>query len=111
MDSPSHASSSSSSSDNLDNSTLPLARLVSHFVAAKRSLSSTSDICHANEIVADGKNTLENIIVLDSRTSSLSDAVNKQLSLLRAIRQGLGTVERDVATEFKVSLAGCPMAH
>lgn len=104
MDSPSHASSSSSSSGNLDNSRLPLARLVSHFVAAKRSLSATNDISHANEIVADGRTTLENIIVLDARVSSLSHAVNNQLILLRAIRQGLGTVETDVATEFKVSL-------
>lgn len=64
----------------------PLETLISHLVAAKRSLSSINHVWRANEIVTSARTTLEDSVVVSARTGFLRSGLNNQLRLLYNVR-------------------------
>ena len=100
MDSPSHDG-ASSSSDSLERKP-PFARLINHFVSAKKALSSTNNVWRANEIVAHAKKSIENTVTLDSKTKVLRKSIDQQFTILKSVRHGLETVQKDAQKELKV---------
>ena len=63
-----------------------LETLISHLVAAKRSLSSINHVWRANEIVTAARSALEESVVVSARTGFLRRGLNNQLRLLYSVR-------------------------
>ncbi|KAI9672671.1 MAG: autophagy protein 17 [Alyxoria varia] len=101
MPQPGDDRSDTSSDDGSADEEPSFASLVSHFVAAKRSLSSTGHVWRANEIVAIAKPCLENIVHMDARMGFLDGMIEKHLRHLDNIRHGLETIKINVDEEFK----------
>ena len=80
-----------------------LDRLVEHFVSAKRSLSSTSDVYRANEIVQDARNYVEQSAILQAKNVFLRTGVSEQINVLRSVRDGLESVGQEAQVEFQVN--------
>lgn len=99
--SPSPASSAGSSSS-LYNRQPTLEDLVNHFVASKRSLSSTTTLWRANEIANSARLLLEENAILSAKNSFIRCSIGEQIDALEAVRRGIGLVEAEVKTEFKV---------
>ena len=96
------SSSTSSAQNSAVNEAPLLDRLVSYFVAAKRSLSIMNHVWHANEMVSNGKVTLEDIVTFDAKNKFLKTGIDRQLQTLRGIRRGLEKVDDEGHAEFKV---------
>lgn len=79
-----------------------LQTLVSHLLAAKRSLSSISTVWRANEIVTSARSALEESVVLSARTGFLRSGISEQVKILRRVRGGLENVYKDAQRDFKV---------
>ena len=94
----SSASSKSSKSSLAD----PLERLVGHFVAAKRALSSTGQVWRANEIVTAARASLEENAILRAKNTFLCRASRQQLDALRAVQYGVEQVGQDAHSDLKV---------
>lgn len=98
--SPSPAS-SAGSSGSLYNRHPTLEDLVNHFVASKRSLSSTTTLWRANEIANSARLLLEENAILSAKNSFIRCSIEEQIDALEAVRRGIGLVEAEVKTEFK----------
>lgn len=72
-----------------------LERLVSHFVAAKRSLSATAHVYRANEIVDTARSLIEEAAVLEAKNAFLERGVNEEANVLVAVKDGLDGIGRD----------------
>ncbi|KAL4785411.1 autophagy-related protein 17 [Aspergillus varians] len=81
-----------------------LEALISHLVAAKRSLSSISHVWRANEIVTAARSTLEESVVLSARTGFLRSGLNNQLRLLYNVRAEVEEISLRGRSEFAGSL-------
>ncbi|PYH95284.1 kinase activator [Aspergillus ellipticus CBS 707.79] len=82
-------------------SSLPqLEALISHLVAAKRSLSSISHVWRANEIVTSARSALEESVVVSARTGFLRRGLNNQLRLLYNVRSEVEEVSLRGRSEF-----------
>ncbi|PWY89427.1 hypothetical protein BO94DRAFT_35166 [Aspergillus sclerotioniger CBS 115572] len=82
-------------------SSLPqLEALISHLVAAKRSLSSINHVWRANEIVTSARSTLEESVVISARTGFLRRGLNNQLRLLYSVRSEVEEVSLRGRSEF-----------
>lgn len=79
-----------------------LQTLVSHLLAAKRSLSSISTVWRANEIVTSARSALEESVVLSARTGFLRSGISEQVKILRRVRGGIEGVYKDGQRDFKV---------
>jgi len=79
-------------------------RLISHFVASKKSLVATSNVQRAHEVVATARSSLESIASLNARNSFCRKGVDKQLRMLGALQETLSNVLDDGETEFRVGL-------
>lgn len=79
-----------------------LERLVTHFLAAKRSLSSTDQVYRANEIVNGARSHIEESAVLQAKNTFLRKGVDEEVHALHSVRDGLDTVGRTAELEFKV---------
>lgn len=101
MDSPVHQSGTSSSDESLDHKP-PIARVVNHFVGAKKALSSSGNAWRATKIVSDAKKSIENIATIDSKVEFLREGINEVVTHIRKTRDAMGIVERDIGKEFKV---------
>lgn len=77
-----------------------LETLISHLVAAKRSLSSIHHVWRANEIVTAARSALEESVVAYSRTGFLRHGLNNQLRLLYSVRNEVEEVSRRGRAEF-----------
>ena len=80
-----------------------LDRLITHFVAAKKSLSSTSQVYRANEIVQDARKALEEAAVLKAKNTFIRNGADEELHVLQAVGTGLDTVGREAQVDFQVS--------
>ncbi|KAL1954554.1 hypothetical protein VTO42DRAFT_1065 [Malbranchea cinnamomea] len=91
--------------DDAGGSPLPgLDTLVSHLVAAKRSLSSINHVWRANEIVTTARAALEESVVLSARTGFLRRGLDDQLQLLYNVREEVEQVELRGRDEFTAAL-------
>ncbi|KAK0969738.1 autophagy protein 17 [Friedmanniomyces endolithicus] len=88
-----------------------LERIVVHFVAAKRSLASTSHLWRANEIVTRSRALIEEIAVLNARNAFARHGVDDQLDLLHAIRDGVAESSDVAGDEFQVIVASLDAAN
>ncbi|KAL4820303.1 autophagy-related protein 17 [Aspergillus spinulosporus] len=82
----------------------PLETLISHLVAAKRSLSSISHVWRANEIVTSARSTLEESVVISARTGFLRSGLNNQLRLLYNVRAEVEEISLRGRSEFANAL-------
>ncbi|OJD18419.1 hypothetical protein AJ78_01538 [Emergomyces pasteurianus Ep9510] len=81
-----------------------LEALVSHLVAAKRSLSSIHHVWRANEIVTTARAALEESVIVSSRTSFLRRGLDEQLKLLYGVRTEVERVAHRGRSEFAAAL-------
>lgn len=93
---------SNSSNEALAEKRPSLERLVSHFVASKRSLASVNHVWRANEIVATARTSIEKIACLCARNNFFRQSIENQLLSLRAVRHGIEVVGQDGQVDFKV---------
>ncbi|PWY71686.1 hypothetical protein BO70DRAFT_120970 [Aspergillus heteromorphus CBS 117.55] len=92
-------------------SSLPqLEALISHLVAAKRSLSSINHVWRANEIVTSARSALEESVVVSARTGFLRRGLNNQLRLLYNVRSEVEEVSLRGRSEFAGVLKGLDTA-
>ncbi|KAL2863422.1 autophagy-related protein 17 [Aspergillus lucknowensis] len=82
----------------------PLETLISHLVAAKRSLSSINHVWRANEIVTAARSTLEESVVVSARTRFLRSGLNNQLRLLYNVRAEVEEISLRGRSEFAGAL-------
>ena len=82
----------------------PLESLVSHLVAAKRSLTSIEQVWQANEIVTSTRKSLENSVITSARTSFLRSGITAQLHILEQVHGHNKSVEDEGAKEYEDAL-------
>ncbi|KAL3439298.1 autophagy-related protein 17 [Aspergillus tetrazonus] len=82
----------------------PLETLISHLVAAKRSLSAINHVWRANEIVTSARSTLEESVVVSARTGFLRSGLNNQLRLLYNVRAEVEEISLRGRSEFANAL-------
>ncbi|KAL4803443.1 autophagy-related protein 17 [Aspergillus unguis] len=97
-------SSASSGGHEAQHETPPLETLISHLIAAKRSLSSINHVWRANEIVTSARSTLEESVVVSARTGFLRSGLNKQLRLLYSVRSEVEDISLRGRSEFAGAL-------
>ena len=68
--------------------------LVSHLLAAKRSLSSINHVLRANEIVTSTRTALEENVITVARTDFLRSGIDEQVKILEQAQGGSQRVER-----------------
>lgn len=78
--------------------------LISHLLAAKRSLSSINHVWRANEIVTASRSALEESVVVSSRTGFLRRGLNCQLRLLYNVRSEVEKISYRGREEFSEAL-------
>lgn len=77
-----------------------LETLISHLVAAKRSLSSINHVWRANEIVTTARSALEESVVVSARTGFIRRGLNNQLRLLYGVRAEVEEISHRGRAEF-----------
>ena len=88
-----------------------LDRLVGHFVAAKRSLTSTSHVWRANKVVTDSRALVEEIAVLNAKNAFARNGVEQNLEILESFREALLQVRDKAGNEFEKTIASLDEAH
>lgn len=78
--------------------------LISHLLAAKRSLSSINHVWRANEIVTASRSALEESVIVSSRTGFLRRGLNNQLRLLYNVRSEVEEISHRGREEFSEAL-------
>ncbi|KAF3386386.1 Autophagy-related protein 17 [Penicillium rolfsii] len=78
--------------------------LISHLVAAKRSLSSINHVWRANEIVTAARSALEESVTVSSRTGFLRRGLNNQLRLLYDVRSEVEHISHRGRQDFSDAL-------
>ncbi|KAJ5884438.1 hypothetical protein N7504_012010 [Penicillium tannophilum] len=84
--------------------------LISHLLAAKRSLSSISHVWRANEIVTAARSALEGSVVVSSRTGFLRRGLDNQLRLLFNVRSEIEEISYRGREEFSEALTSLDAA-
>ncbi|KAJ5564373.1 hypothetical protein N7513_000615 [Penicillium frequentans] len=84
--------------------------LISHLLAAKRSLSSISHVWRANEIVTAARSALEDSVVVSSRTGFLRRGLDNQLRLLFNVRSEIEEISYRGREEFSEALTSLDAA-
>lgn len=84
--------------------------LISHLVAAKRSLSSINHVWRANEIVTSARAALEETVIISARTGFLRHGLNNQLRLLYGVRTEVQDISLRGRSEFSNALKSLDMA-
>lgn len=88
-----------------------LERLVLHFVAAKRSLTSTSHVYRANELVTSSRSLIEDIAVIRAKYAFAKRGLDQQVDTLDAIRDSTTVHADKVEDDFNATLAALDRAH
>lgn len=78
----------------------PLDTLVSHLLAAKRSLSVVTHVYRANELVTSTRKSLETSVITSARTEFLRSGVDSQVRILDRVWENTKGVADESATEF-----------
>ena len=79
-----------------------LERLVLHFVAAKRSLSSTPLVSRAHDVVTTARGLVEETAVLTAKNAFVRQGVLEEATVLVAVRDALDSIGRETDVDFKV---------
>lgn len=79
----------------------PLESLVSHLIAAKRSLSSINHVYRANELVTSTRKSLETNVITFARTDFLRKGIQSQVKILSRVRNNTEGIANEGAAEFK----------
>ena len=79
----------------------PLETLVSHLLAAKRSLSSVDHVYRANDLVTSTRQALESHTVTASRIRFLRDGNLSQLRILDHVQSHTRTITQEIVAEFQ----------
>lgn len=95
------SSTESLSSQHPNQAFTPLESLVSHLLAAKRSLSSINHVYRANELVTSTRKSLETNVITSARTDFLRTCIESQLKILTRVRNNTEGVANEGAAEFK----------
>lgn len=77
-----------------------LARLINHFLSAKRSLNSTSFVYRANELVTTSRALVEEISILNARNSYSTRGVQESVDVLVNIKDGIARDGEAMGGEF-----------
>lgn len=85
--------------------------LISHFVNAKRSLTATSHVYRANELVTNSRSLIEEIAILNAKNIYVKRRVDEQVDTLSAIREALVEDGNQVSNEFDQTIADLDKAH
>lgn len=80
---------------------ITLERLVVHFVAAKRSLSSTALVLRAKEIVTSSRRLIEEVAVLNAQNVTAQRGIAQQVDTLHAVRNGVAEVAEEADRDFE----------
>lgn len=88
-----------------------LESLIGHFVAAKRSLTSTNHVWRANELVTSSRALIEELAVLNAKNSFARRGVDEQIDTLHAIRDGVSNAGEGAQGEFRVVVERLDKAH
>lgn len=78
-----------------------LERLVLHFVAAKRSLSSTPLVSRAHDVVTTARGLVEETAVLTAKNAFVRQGVLEEATVLVAVRDALDSIGRETDVDFK----------
>ncbi|KAF2154702.1 APG17-domain-containing protein [Myriangium duriaei CBS 260.36] len=89
----------------------PLDLLVGYFVSAKKSLSSTSHVYRANEIVEDARALVEEGAVLKAKNAYVRNGVEEQVRILRNIHGGLEAVGLEAQIDFQAVIKSLDVAN
>ena len=105
--------SSTSSLPPEDNSTssTPLDSLISHLVAAKRSLSCVEHVSRANYLVTETRRALEHHTILTARLLFIKHGSNSQLAILGQIRDHKQSVAHETSLEFDAVISSLDAAE
>ncbi|KAI5362332.1 Putative autophagy protein ATG17 [Septoria linicola] len=85
--------------------------LIVHFVDAKSSLSATSHVYRANELVTSSRSLIEEIAILNAKNTFVRRGLDKQVETLAAIREALVEDGNKVSDEFDLTIAELDRAH
>ena len=77
-----------------------LERLIQHFTASKRSLTSSAYVWRANELVTNSRALVEEIAVLNARNSFTKRGVDEQVERLENIKDRIAGVGVEAGEEF-----------
>ncbi|EMC93855.1 hypothetical protein BAUCODRAFT_75053 [Baudoinia panamericana UAMH 10762] len=90
---------------------ISLEHLVRHFVTAKKSLSSTTHVWRANELVTSSRTLIEEIAVLNARNAFARKGVDDQIDILYTLKHGVAQVGEVAADEFQATIASLDKAN
>ncbi|KAF2716065.1 hypothetical protein K431DRAFT_289728 [Polychaeton citri CBS 116435] len=79
---------------------LSLERLIEHFLAAKRSLTATTSVSRANDLVTGSRHLIKETAVLCARNSFARRGIHEQLSTLHAIKSNVSHPGNQAGDEF-----------
>lgn len=88
-----------------------LERLVSHFVAAKKSLTATQHVYRATELTTSSRSLIEEIAVLNAKNAFAKRGVDEQLDTLRSIRVAVADAGDAAGDEFQQTIAKLDVAN
>jgi autophagy-related protein 17 len=82
-----------------------LDKLVTFFIAAKRSLSATTNVYRANEIVTAARDDLTENAVLSAKNAFLGRAISDQVAAVEAAHKGAELISVETHDDFQVGHA------
>ncbi|MCJ1336856.1 autophagy protein 17 [Bachmanniomyces sp. S44760] len=85
--------------------------LVSHLLAAKRSLSSINHVYRANELTTATRKDLESHTIVGARTAFLQIGIGSQSELLKHVQVNIESVRREGNVEFQAVLKDLDVAE
>ena len=91
-------------SDDVEGSTVSLAQLLSHLLAAKQSLIATAHVHRAHEIIESARSAFAASFALSSRSSFLQTGLSHHLNSLSRIHASISRTSDDVASDFATLL-------
>ncbi|KAJ8609093.1 hypothetical protein MRB53_039292 [Persea americana] len=77
-----------------------LDRILSYFLAARKSLSAVEHLHRANEIVATARTSVETVVALRAKVKFLTDNAARELASLRSLRKDSEAIDTDGQQEF-----------
>lgn len=88
-----------------------LQRLTLHLVNAKRSLSTTQHVFHANELVTSSRSLVEEIAVLNARNEHAARAAKEGVKVLEDVKWGIEKQGDDAESDFTRVIEGLDDAN
>jgi len=86
-------------------------QVIQYFVAAKRALTSTTFVWRANELVTSSRALVEELAILQARTTFSERAVGEQAGTLYAIRDSVASASTEAGDEFECTIQRLDLAN